>query len=238
MNIQRVFYFFIIAGGLLGMMYCNADHAASQHQDPDDTSHGQDLPAFDSLPEETGINETYETPDRYIWQKPEMIINLMGNIRDKVVADIGAGSGFFSLRLAPQAKKVIAIEIFQEKVARLDSIKNLELPESAQARLESRLGLPDNPKIAKGEADIILIVNTYIYFPNRMAYVKNLLNILPEGGKLLIIDFKKKRTPQGPPNKLRIPEFQVEEELYQAGFKKVTVNDTALDYQYIVIAEK
>ena len=61
---------------------------------------------------------------------------------------------------------------------------------------------------------------------------------MKEGGKLLIIDFKKKRTPVGPPSDIRQPLFVVENELYDAGYKNILTNDTALDYQYIVIAEK
>lgn len=186
--------------------------------------------------QEPGISDDYTHTDRVIWQKPNMVIELLGDLSDKTIADIGAGTGFFSLRLTPKAKKVIAIDIDQRFVTYLDSIKHLQLPESMQAKLETRLATPTDPSLAPEEADIAIIVNTIVYMNNRIGYLKTLKKGIRPGGQLLIIDFKKKRTPVGPPQNLKVPAFQIEEELYQAGYKEVLVNDTALDYQYIVIA--
>jgi len=88
------------------------------------------------------------------------------------------------------------------------------------------------------EVDVILVVNTYIYLEDRIKYLESLRENLKPGGKLVIIDFKKKRTPVGPPKDIRMPLYVVEEELYQAGFEYVHTNDTYLDFQYILTAEK
>lgn len=190
-------------------------------------------------PDGSDIGEDYVNTNRVIWQKPNMIIDLLGNLEDKTVADIGAGTGFFALRLVPRAKKVIAIDIEKRFIDYLDSVKVFELPEELQPRLDTRLVPPDDPNLAPGEADVVLIVNTYMYLRNRVGYMKNLLEGISEGGRVIIVDFKKKRTSIGPPpSHERIPVFQVEEELYEAGYKDVIVNDTALDFQYIVIATK
>lgn len=186
--------------------------------------------------QDPGISDDYTHTDRVIWQKPNMVIELLGDLSDKTIADIGAGTGFFSLRLTPKAKKVIAIDIDQRFVSYLDSIKHLQLPEAMQGKLETRLATPTDPSLAPEEADIAIIVNTIVYMNNRIAYLKTLKKGIRPGGQLLIIDFKKKRTPVGPPQELKVPAFQIEEELYQAGYKEVLVNDTALDYQYIVLA--
>jgi SAM-dependent methyltransferase len=191
-----------------------------------------------SSPRKPGIAEDYLNTNRVIWQKPDLVLEIIGDLSEKTVADIGAGTGFFSLRLAPLSKKVIAIDIDQGFVSFLDSVKVRELPPDLHARLETRLALPDNPKLKPGEADIIIIVNTYIYLKNRVAYLETLKNGLSPGGKLLIIDFKKKRMPLGPPQDIRVPLFQTEEELYQAGYRNIVTNDTSLDYQYIITAQK
>ncbi|MFN7118507.1 MAG: class I SAM-dependent methyltransferase [Saprospiraceae bacterium] len=185
-----------------------------------------------------GITEDYENTDRVIWQKPDLVIDLLGDLTGKTVADIGAGTGFFALRLAPQAKKVIAIDIDQRFVNYLDSVKVLELPENLQSHLESRLARPDDPNLKAGEADVVLIVNTFMYIRNRVEYLAILKKGMSNGGKLIIVDFKKKRTPIGPPSDIRLPIHEVEEALYTAGFKNIETNDTALDYQYFVMAEK
>ena len=186
-----------------------------------------------------GLREDYIKENRLIWQKPALVINLMGELENKTIADIGAGSGgFFSTRLARNAKKVIAIDIDPKTIADLDSVRQTELPLSLQDKLEPRLSKPDEANLQSGEADVVLIVNTFMYIPNRIGYLKKLMEGIAEGGQVIIIDFKKKRTPVGPPNEFRIPAFQIEEEMYKAGYTDVVVNDTALDFQYMVIGHK
>ncbi len=181
----------------------------------------------------------YDPPGRIVWQKPEVVIAKMNNLEDKVVADIGAGSGFFSRRLAQQAKKVIAVEVDERFIQFMDSVKLIELKPEFQSRFETRLATPDDPMLLPGEADIILIVNTYIYIQNRVEYLKHLLSVLPEGGKVIIVDFKKKRIPiKYPSVDIRLELFEVENELEEAGFSNFDSDDCSLDYQYIVVAEK
>lgn len=185
-----------------------------------------------------GVEEDYLHTDRVVWQKPELLINLLGDIHDKTIVDIGAGTGFFALRLAPLAQKVIAIDIEPKFVEHLDSLRIATLPAAIQNRLEVRLGAPDDAGLAPQEADIILIVNTYMYITDRIAYLTQLRNNLRANGRILLVDFKKKITALGPPKDIRIPQYQVEEELEKAGYRIIESNDTALDFQYIIVAEK
>lgn len=185
-----------------------------------------------------GITEDYLNTNRVIWQKPDLVLDQLGDLGNKTVADIGAGTGFFSLRMVERAGKVIAVDIDRRFVNYLDSVKVLELAEPLQSRLETRLATPEDPKLKPGEADVVIIVNTYMYIKDRVGYLRNLKNGIAEGGRLLIIDFKKKRMPLGPPQDIRVPLFQAEDELYEAGYKDITTNDTALDYQYIITARK
>ncbi|MDX1665758.1 MAG: class I SAM-dependent methyltransferase [Saprospiraceae bacterium] len=194
------------------------------------------------LPEEDpraeGMTEDYLHTNRGIWQKPELVMELLGPTKGKTIADIGAGTGFFALPLAAEGGKVIAIDIEPWIIRYLDSLRVRELPSEYRGNLEPRLAEPDDPKLEPGEADIALIVNTYMYIDERVAYLEKLKQGIAGGGKILIIDFKKKRTPVGPPSNIRIPLHEVEEELYAAGFEDIYTNDTALDYQYIIMAEK
>lgn len=199
-------------------------------------------PYADSVPLRTnsvGISEDYLHTNRGIWQKPDVVVALLGDLENKVVADIGAGTGFFTYKILPRAEKVIAIDIEPSFIQYLDSLKAINLPESQYWRLETRLAEPDMPApINYQEVDVILVVNTYTYLKDRIKYLQSLRENLKPGGKLVIIDFKKKRTPVGPPQEIRMPLYVVEEELYQAGFEYVHTNDTYLDFQYILTAEK
>lgn len=178
-----------------------------------------------------------ENRDRNIWQKPEMVISMLGDLNGKTVADIGAGSGYFAFRLTPGAEKVIGIDIDPGFISFLDSMK-VRLPESYRNRFESRLARPDDPMLSPGEADAVIIVNTYAYIDNRTQYLKTLYRGIAPRGRLLIVDFKKNDIPVGPPDHFRITLNDVRRELVSAGFKIVQIDLESLDYQYIIIAEK
>ena len=220
---------------------CGSDPAADQPVNPpvETVTSGDTGTVKTESPyrKKEGFDKDYTNTNRVIWQKPEMVIELLGDVQNKTVADIGAGTGFFALRLAPEAGKVIAVDIDSRFTEYLDSVKVFELPENMQDRLETRLAEPADPRLSPNEADVVMIVNTYMYINNRVPYLKNLRKALKPGGRLLIIDFKKKRTPIGPPSEIRIPLYKVEEELYEAGYQNIQTNDTALDYQYILMAE-
>lgn len=196
-----------------------------------------DLPNDDTISFEERL-EQYENKDRVYWQKPDMIIARLGNLSNKVVADIGAGSGYFARRIAYKAKKVIALDIDPQFIEFMDSIKSVELPRELYHRFETRLASPTDSHLKPAEADIVLIVNTYIYLPNRITYLEELRSRLKPGGRIVIIDFKKKRIPMtNPPANIRIPLHQVEDEVETAGYNLVFSDDTSLDYQYILMAK-
>lgn len=226
-------YYLVIFIAIFSVPACKDDNSSSSNvYDP------IEKPAQDN--HDTGTNPdpflpNGGEPNRDAWQKPDMVIGLLENLSDKTVADIGAGAGYFSFRLARVAKKVIAIEIDQQMIAFMDSIK-VQMPEDIQSRFEARLAEEDDPHLKPGEADYVIMVNTYAYINNRIRYFKNLRKGLAKGGKIAVIDFKDKYTPVSPPDDLIVLMSTVERELKAAGFKDVRTNDTSLEYQYIVIA--
>ncbi len=164
-----------------------------------------------------------------------MVISLLGDLDNKTVADIGAGTGYFTFRLVPKAKRVIGIDIDPRFISFLDSMK-VRLPEIYQKRFETRLSLPNDPLLRPGEADAVVIVNTYGYLDNRIQYLRTLRKGMSSGARLLIIDFKKNNLPVGPPDHFKVALDEVERELVSAGFRIDKIDKDALDYQYIVIA--
>lgn len=188
-----------------------------------------------------GFRASYENTERVVWQRPNLIIGLLGNgdLSQKTIVDIGAGTGFFAKRISPLAEKVIALDIDQSFLNYIDSTKVLELPKEFQGRLETRLTPRDAPNLKPNEADGILIVNTFMYIENKLEYLQKLKPCLKYGGRLVIVDFKRKRTEIGPlPRERRMPLYEVEDMLYEAGYRNIQSIDTQLNYQYILIAEK
>lgn len=185
---------------------------------------------FDEL-----ASDYYDTQSRVIWQKPDLVLSLLGNLRGKTIADIGAGTGFFAFRVANNGGKVIAIDIDPRAIAWIEAEKK-RYPVDVQALLETRLAAPDNPNLEPNEVDVVLMVNTYIYLDDRITYFRNLRSGLKKDARLIIIDFKENETPIGPKVEERIPLRQVQSELTQAGYAIVSSDDQSLEYQYIVTA--
>lgn len=181
------------------------------------------------------ITADYESRDRTVWQKPEIVISRLGDLTNKTVVDLGAGSGFFAFRVLPNAKKVIALDIDQRFITFMDSLKQ-ELDKPLRDKFITRLVAPNDAKLQAKEADAVIIVNTYMFIENRVEYMKNLRKGMSSGAVVLIVDFKEKNLPVGPPTNLKIPLSTVERELQQAGFKVKQADDTSLDYQYIITA--
>lgn len=238
MKTPPLFAFFLL---LSGIWACgNGSGQSGQYEDPFQDTAG--VGRGDGISGEGDTFEekiaTYESKDRVFWQKPDLVIDLLGDLSDKTVADIGAGSGYFARRLAHKAKHIIAIDIDEQFIEFMDSIKIVELPSDVARRFETRLATPEDSKLRNGEADVVLIVNTYIYIPNRVAYLARLREGVKPGGKIVIVDFKKKRMPlKNPPDEIRLPLHQVENEIEEAGYRWLASDDTSLDYQYIVIGE-
>ncbi len=179
------------------------------------------------------LTARFEDPSRAKWQKPEKIVANLGPLDGKTVADIGAGTGYFAFPIAKKAAKVIAIDIDQRF---LDYIDHKKQTQKIGANIETRLTTPDSSGLKTREADMVLIVDTFHHIENRIEYLKKLKKCLRKGGVLVIIDFKKMKTPPGPPVELRVAEEQAESELRSAGFTVVSADSGMLPYQYVIKA--
>lgn len=206
----------------------------------DQPSEGRSLPQSDKVGDATPFEneaEQYESADRVIWQKPDLVIQQLGDVEGKVVADLGAGTGYFSRRIAYKGAKVIAIDIDPKAIQWMEEQK-ARFPVELRDRLVIRLADPDDPKLNPGEVDIVLLVNTYSYIQNRVAYFSGLKETIRPDGFIVIIDFKKKETPFGPALAERVAVKDVEQELMSAGYTLVGIDETSLDYQYIIKARR
>ena len=169
-----------------------------------------------------------EDPKRDEWQKPHEVIMAL-KIKDTgVVADIGAGSGYFTRRLARHATKVYAVDIDQKL---LDiAMKN------APKNIVPVLATPDDPKLAPASVDLIFICDVLHHIENRPAYYAKLKQALKPGGRLVNIDFHKRELPIGPPVAMKIAEADVIAELAAAGFRK-PASLAILPLQYFLVFE-
>ena len=232
---------------LLWLGACTSDSGKSRqprNERPDNDLYGEltsgplEIDAANTTaPSPAGFDADYTGLNRTIWNKPERVIALLGDLTEKTVADIGAGTGFFSLRLAGKADKVIAVDIDPTFTIVLDSLKRERLPVALHNRLETRLATPEDPMLADAEVDDIMLANVYMYMRNRVSYLRKLKKALRPGGQLLIVDFKKQELPLGPPADIKLPPETVVTELQRAGFRDISVDQELLDYQYVILVK-
>jgi len=175
----------------------------------------------------------FESPERDAYQKPEKVLDFLGDLKSKRVIDIGAGSGYFSVKLAEKGAKVIAADVsddFQNALKKRIESNNL-------TNIELRKIPFDSPSLANEEVDMVLIVNTYHHIENRSAYFAKVQKGTKPTGELILIDFFKTEVPVGPPTNHKISIDQVIAELKEAGYDSFEVNVDLLPYQYIIRAK-
>lgn len=177
--------------------------------------------------------------DRSAWQKPSLVINKLGDLSGKTIADIGAGTGYFAFRLAFKAEKVIAVEIDESLIDLMEGIK-VNLPAEMQKHFQTRLATLDNAQLKKEEVDVIVVINTITYIEEKAAYLKSLYDGLKAGGKIFVLDYKDISIPLDdiPKQSERLSTDDLAQALTRAGFKEVDIDIESLDYQYMVTANK
>ncbi len=171
----------------------------------------------------------FDDPARDAWQKPAEVIRALGLAPDASVADIGAGTGYFAVRLAravPQGR-VYAIDVAPAMVQHLKSRADRE----KLANLEALQAAAADPRLPQA-VDLVILVDTYHHIGDREAYFRKLRGSLIRTGRLAIIDFRLD-SPVGPRHG-RIAPDTVKAELARAGYRFATAHDF-LPYQYFLV---
>lgn len=177
-----------------------------------------------------------ETAEREAWEMPDRIVRALPIPgKDAVVADIGAGSGYFSRRLAAEvpAGKVYAVEIDDEFRAYIEAQRE----GWGTPNIEPHLAFYDDPALPERSVDLVFLANTYAYLRNRVDYLKKVRGALRPGGKVVIIDFRPDAAaPESfaPDPKYRVAREAVVADLAKAGFA-LEREETFLPYQYFLV---
>jgi ubiquinone/menaquinone biosynthesis C-methylase UbiE len=174
-----------------------------------------------------------EDPGRAEWQKPDEVVDKLGLKAGEAVADLGAGSGYFTLRLARAvgpAGKVYAVDI---NPGMLDYVQG-RTKEAHLANIQLVLAEPHDPKLPAASVDLIFICDTLHHISDRAVYYPLLARALRPGGRLVNVDFYKKPLPVGPPVTMKIAKEEMIEEVKPAGFHLVKEFDF-LPFQYFLV---
>ena len=174
--------------------------------------------------------KVFDDPERDAWQKPHDVIQALALKPDAIVADIGAGTGYFSMRFAhmlPQGR-VYGVDIEPDMVTYLSDRAKRE----GLKNVTAVVGKPADPRLPE-KADLVVLVDVYHHVEDRERYFRNLQKSLKPGGRVAVIDFRMD-SPVGPPQSARIAPDRVKAELKRAGYA-LTQEHAFLPNQYFLV---
>jgi arsenite methyltransferase len=183
-------------------------------------------------PNSGALMAVLEDPKRDAYQKPHEVITALKLKEGEVIADIGAGSGYFTFRLARHIGKgrVYAVDISPDLILHL----NRRIRDLNATNVVSVLCAPDDPLLPDHSVDRFFICDTWHHIGGHAKYLALLKKLLRPGGEIIMIDFKKEQTPVGPPMEMRISREDLIKEMESNGLR-VSAEHRFLDYQYFIV---
>lgn len=174
--------------------------------------------------------KVFDDPARDAWQKPHEVIQALALKPDAIVADIGAGTGYFSMRFAHMVPKGRVYGVDTEP----GMVKHLT-ERAKQAGLRNIIAVQAKPGNAglPEKADLIVFVDVYHHVDDRERYFRQLQGSLRPGGRIAVIDFRMD-SPVGPPKRARIEPGRVIDEMKRAGYALVQEH-AFLPNQYFLV---
>jgi SAM-dependent methyltransferase len=185
------------------------------------------------LPSDLGL---LDAPDRDLWQRPDQIMDAMGIADGSVVADIGAGSGWFTIRLARRVgpQGVVYAEDVQKEMINAISRR---VGREGLSNVRYVLGLKNDALLPKGSLDAVLVVDAYHEVEDRVAMLASLLRALKPQGRIGVVDFKLDGTGPGPSPEERVSPDVVVKDAEKAGLRLIR-QEPFLPFQYFLIFGK
>ncbi|HSC29437.1 MAG TPA: class I SAM-dependent methyltransferase [Vicinamibacterales bacterium] len=185
-------------------------------------------------PEHLGL---LEGPDRDVWQRPDQIMDELRIAEGSVVADLGAGSGWFTIRLARRVLPnglVIAEDVQRPMI---EAITRRIERENLRNVVKTQLGTQTDPGLPPNALDAALIVDAYYEMDQPVVLLRNVARSLKPTGRLGIVNFTKKGFGPGPPMEERVDPGRVIGDAEAAGLRLVGRPDF-LPYQYLLVFER
>jgi len=170
--------------------------------------------------------------DRAIWQKPDALIQELHLSGTEKIADVGAGSGYFTFRFAQSLPrgKVYAIDIEPEMLRHIhhkaltEGVNNIEVIKST----------PEDPKVP-ADVDLVFVCDVIHHVKNQKMWLQQLSRQMKRGAHVVVIEFKEGDLPEGPPASVKIPKKKLIALITENNFKLETEKSDFLPYQEFLI---
>jgi ubiquinone/menaquinone biosynthesis C-methylase UbiE len=182
-------------------------------------------------PEDLGL---LEGPDRDAYQRPDRIMDALQIGEGSVVADLGAGGGWFTVRLARRVGpngRVYAEDVQQEMIG---VIERRMTREGLNARVHTVLGTQVDARLPLGSLDAVLMVDAFHEFQQPVTLLRNVARALKPTGTIGIVNYKKDGGGPGPEMESRVDPEKVIADAQAAGLE-LRKRENFLRYQYMLI---
>jgi predicted methyltransferase len=175
-----------------------------------------------------------EPPDRDEWQQPDRIMDVLGVGDGSVVADLGAGSGWFTIRLAKRVgpNGIVFAEDVQRQM--IEAITR-RVEKIGRKNVRTVLGTSNDPRLPR-PVDAVLIVDTYHELEHPVELLGNVAKSLKPAGLVGIVDFKNDGGGPGPAMEERVDPEVIIGQARAAGLA-LRSRETFLKYQYMLVFE-
>lgn len=184
-------------------------------------------------PEDMGAYlERLESPERAAWQKPDEVVAALGLEAGDVACDVGAGPGYFALRLARAVGptgRVYGVDV-DPRMTRLlaERAAAAGLHHVTPVLAPQGDGLPPEP------CDLVLLVNSFHHLPDGPGYLTRLAGALAPGGRLVLVEFHEGDLPVGPPPEHRVTRAAIDAAVAAAGLR-LAAEHRFLPYQWLLV---
>jgi SAM-dependent methyltransferase len=209
----------------VSVVVCAASAGAQQAVPPGERTQGRLFPPID-----LGL---LESPDRDAWQKPRQIMDALGIADGSVVADLGAGGGWFTVRLARRVGPNGVVYAQDIQPVMLGAIER-RVQREGLANVRTVLGTPSDPMLTPGRIDAALIVDTYNEMEDPVTLLRNVAEALAPQGRIGIVEFNKEGWGPGPPIEDRVDPETVIRDAETAGLRLLS-RETFLQYQFFLV---
>jgi len=174
-----------------------------------------------------------EDPARDAYQKPKEVLSALALREGEVVADVGAGSGYFTVRFARAVGgkgRVYAVDVSPDMIRHL----NHRVRDEGLGNVVTVLSDPDDPLLPNASVDRFVIVDTWHHIEDQPGYLAKMKRMLRPGGQVVMIDFQKVELPVGPPLAMKIARDDLVKQMGAAGFQ-LAAEHGFLPYQYFLV---
>ena len=176
-----------------------------------------------------------ERDSRQTEEKPDVTVEKLELKPDDVVADLGAGTGYFSFRIAKKvpAGKVYAVDIQPEMLDALNFFKQ----ENQIINVESVLGREDNPNLPLESIDLAFMVDAYHEFAYPREMMEGIYRALKPGGRVILLEYRKENPMIMIKPLHKMTQKQVKKELKAVGLKWQTTKEFLPEQHFLVFSK-